>query len=190
MTTPDIELSELEKAIDGRERKSFVFEVPDVLGQSGKSLGQVKMRIATVAEQDQAIRDAHAYAEKIAKNAGAASVDPDLLENAKTANILHKVCRNSKTDSPAFSSPEWMLKKMSVHELGILLNNYNEMKKAAMRPLHFEFDTVQLEAFAQLCGDMSNSSLPNIYLQNYNEDQIAEIAIRMAILYHQKVIKK
>lgn len=183
---PDIELSELELAIENRQRKTHEFDVPDVLGQTGKSLGQVKMRIATVAEQDQAIREAHAYAEKVARSAGSAAMDPDLLENAKTAHILHKVCRSVKTDSPAFSSPDWMLSKMSVYELGILLNRYNEMVRAA-NPIEFKFGTEELEAFALLCSNLSDTNAPNSFLQDFSRDQVAEIAIRIAILYMEKV---
>lgn len=183
MTAQDTELSELESLLENRTRKTVEFDVPDILGQSGQSLGKVKMRIATVYEQDTAIREAHGYAELVAKNNGAAAIDSDLLENAKTAHILHKVCRNAKTDAPAFSSPKWMLEKMSVYELGILLNSYNEMVRAA-NPVDWRFDNQDLEAFAELCSKQSGTSIPNMYLAKYQSAQIAEIAIRMAILYH------
>lgn len=181
--TPDnTELSELELAIENRERKTYEFDIPDVLGQSGQPIGKVRMRIATVAEQDLAIKEAYAYANKMEIS------DPDLMSNAKAAHILHKVCRNAKSNAPAFSSPKWMLEKMSAYELGVLNNNYNEMVRAAKKNIDLEFDSQMLEAFAQFCGNLSNSKEPNKFLQNYNSEQIAEIAIRMAILYNEKVL--
>lgn len=175
----DNELSELEQAIETRERKAHEFEVPDILGQSGKALGKVRMVIPTIAEQDQAVKEAYAYAAKIG------TTDLDVIQNAKTAHILHKVCKSMKSNAPAFSSPEWMLKKLAAFELGILLNNYNEMVRKAKEPIEVEFDSERLQAFAVWCANSHNSKEPNQFLQNYNTEQITEIAVRMAILYHE-----
>jgi hypothetical protein len=174
-----VELSELEQAIIGRQRKAFEFEVPDVLGHNKKPLGKIRMRVATLAEQEKSIKEADAYAEK-----NVSLRDPDAFENIKIAHVLHKVCLRINSDVPAFPGPDFMIKNLGLQELAILSNNYNEMLRV-VNPAKFNFDTVTLKAFAELCSKHEDTNGPNMYLQDYSRDHVAEIAIRIACLYHE-----
>ena len=179
----DTELSEVERAAQDRVRKTFEVEIPDILGHNKKPLGKIRMREATMAEQEETIKKAYEYASK-----NVSLKDPDSYENIKTVFMLHKVCLNITSDRPAFVGPEWMLKHFGVQELAILLNNYNEIKRVINSEKRI-FDTPTLEAFAELCAKYTHSDAPNIFLNELNRDAVAEIAIRIGVLYHEMKTK-
>lgn len=178
--TKDYEYSELELALMNREPKTFMFEVPDVRGHSGKPLGQIRICQPTVKQQDQATDEAYAYLEKERRSKGSMT-DQTSVVNAKTTFLLHKVCKHATFNRPAFVSPEWMLEHMSPYELGRLLNNFNEVVRLT-NPIDFDFDTDRLLAFAKLCSSNSNSEAPNIFLENLSAEYMGELAIRLGIL--------
>jgi hypothetical protein len=178
--TNNEELSELEIAINNRKRKTFEFDVPDVLGHNKKPLGKIRMRAATLLEQEKSITEAHAYAAKL----GTSSSDEDSFGNIKTVHILHKVCLKMNSDMVCFPGPGYMLEKLGREEVAILLNNYNEMTRVISQ-IDCGFDTETLKAFSELCAAHGSTDAPNIFLQNLSRDQVAEIAIRIGILYHE-----
>lgn len=175
----DTDLSELELAIANRTRKTFEFEVPNILGHSKQPLGKIRMRPATLLEQEQAIKEAYAYADRLGS-----SRDEDSMDNIKTNHILHKVCLHITLDRPAFKGPAWMIENLGMQEIAILLNNYNEILRV-VNPVKFDFDTERLQAFAELCSKHGDTEGPNLFLQELNRDAVAEIAIRIGILYHE-----
>lgn len=180
----DEELSELELAIEGRVRKTFEFEVPNVLGNGKKPLGKLRMRVPTALEQEKAIKKALDYAAK-----SEIPIDSEGLEAIKTCHILYVICLHITLERPAFPGPEWMFKNLGVREIGILMANYYEMMRV-VEPIEFDFGTDKLKSFAKLCYDYRNNDAPNIFLQSVTRDGIAEIAIRMGILYHETFEKE
>ena len=178
---PTEELSELELAIINRERKTFEFDILDILGNTKKPLGKVKMRVATLFEQEEAIKGAQEYAEKNCSN-----LDPDSYVNIKHCFILHKVCLRIGSNVPAFYGPVWMIKNLGTQEIARLLNNYHEVLRI-VNPSVFDFSNDKLKAFAEICAAYNDSDAPNIFLQDFSRSEVAEVAIRLGILYHESV---
>lgn len=180
-------LSELELAIQNRERKAYPFEIKDMLGGTGKPLGKVEIRVATVAEQETAMVKAREYIAEKAKEDQTFLNDPDIVENAKTAHILHQVCRRPATNAykgPAFQSPAWMLQNFGAVELGSILNAYNEVVRVS-RPEKPVFHADFMRAFAKHCSENSGSKEPNEWLEQLNSQDVAEMLVCMAIMYHE-----
>lgn len=181
-TVPEIELSELEQAIANRERKCFEFEVLDYIGGTKKPLGKIRIRIATVAEQDDAIYQAHNYVQKVAKESNA-TYDPDLLENAKTAFILQKVCLRPNDNIPIFAQgAAWMLKNMSTDELAKILEYYNTVLRE-FSPFDLDLSYEKVMAIAEACAATAHTDAPNIILSKFTSDQKAELIIRISQKY-------
>lgn len=182
---PDLR-SEMEKRLDERKRKTFEVEIPDILGASGKSLGTIRMRSATIVEQEDARKKAYDYAKT-----HESLKEDESFSNIDIIHILHKVCLNGKEDSelPAFSGPRYMSENFGTSEIAILLNHYHEIERVLNKD-KFVFDTETLKAFAKNCSDFSDNDAPNMYLQRYARNDIAEIAIRIGILYHQLLLEK
>lgn len=180
------DLSDLELALAKRQRKAYEFEVPDILGGSGKALGKLRIRLATLQEQDEAIAAARVYIEKRAKLSEAIAHDADVIENAKAAHILQKVCLRIDRDFPAFQGPEWMLKHFGANELGILLNNYYEVIRLSYRD-KTTFTAEDLRFFAALCAENIKSDAPNEFLKKLDADAVAELAIGLGIMYQATV---
>lgn len=180
------ELSELELAIQNRERKTFECEIQDVLGNSGKPLGKVFVRIATISEQEKAILESNKYIEEKSKEAPTVVSDLDFTQNVKTTHILHKVCLKKRGNifMPAFSTPKWMLENLGALELGSLLDYYNEVVRVASN-VKSKFSPDTLKAFAKFCSENTSSREPNEYLSKMSYDETAEALVLMSIMYHE-----
>ncbi len=176
----NIEKSELELAIENRERKCIEFNVPNILGGQKVPLGKLRIRLATEAEQTKAASRAY---EKYLKSDIKHDGNSDILENMKTCHILHSVCLDINSELPAFKAgPDWMSNNLGVDEIGILLANYNEVQRK-FNPSKPEFDIDSLKQFSAYCSANSESRQPNRFIEQMPREGLAEIAERIAILY-------
>lgn len=184
----DSELSELELAIQKRERKMFPCQLPDVLGMSGKSLGEVLLRVPTVAEQEKAIVESNKYIQEKSKETPNVMSDPDFFQNVKTAHILHKVCfvKSKEGFKPraAFKSPAWMIENLGAMEIGALLDAYNEVIRSASNNKS-KFSPENLRALAKYCHANTASKEPNEFLSKMSYEDVSEALVLMSIMYHE-----
>src|SRR5262249_4094481 len=99
--------SDLAKAIEDCERKARLFQARLFLDKdrASKVNGKFRIRVAKVAELQNALDDCAAYIKRYAKDAAYES-DPDYTVNLRTAYILHRVCIRESNDLPAWESPK------------------------------------------------------------------------------------
>lgn len=171
--------SELEQALENRVRKSFEFEVMDYLGGSKKVLGKIRIRVATLAEQNEALYLAHKYIEKIARDSQAA-MDPDVVNTAKAVFILWKVCLHPTENIPIFQrGPEWMMKNLSTDEIGKIMEYYQTVLRE-FSPFDLDLSEQKVIAIAEACAATAETDAPNIILSKFTTDQKAELIIRIS----------
>lgn len=176
------QLSELELALQKRSRRTFEFEFKDYIGGTKSTLGKIRVRVATVDEQEKALLAAHEYINKKAiKDASSASLDSDFINNVKAAFILHKITLHETHDRPVFSGPEAMMKAMSVDELGKLFEYYQAVLKE-FSPFDIELTEEKVQAVADACAATWETDAPNIVLSQFTAAQKAEIIIRISML--------
>lgn len=163
------------------ERPTFEFDATSFMGPGQKPLGKVRLRVATKAEQDRAVIAAHRYAEEIGKGGTAAISDDDILRDAKTAFILHDVCRQADDPKyPAFLGPKWMMDHLSVDEIGVLLNHYNEVL-AKSGPVVSDFSDATVDALASVLAEHAGNNLPDYTLARYTRAQLADLCVLLAL---------
>jgi len=174
------EESPLVKALEERQknRATWDFEATNMMGPGGKSLGAYKIWVASKAEQDAAVVNAHKYAEELGGKDTPASKDADILTEAKTAHILHTCCRHHAKPQAlaAFPSPKWMMQHMSTDELGVLLNNYNAcLGESGV----FEMDTSEerVEFYISLCAEAGYTDLPDMALAQCHRDYLIYLLV-------------
>lgn len=183
-----IELTELEQALLGRTRRTFEFEFKDYIGGTKLPLGKIRIRVATVEEQEQALIAAHEYIVRKTKEnksspsmeaATNAASDYDFINNVKAAFILHKVCLHPTADRVIFSGPEAMMKAMSVDELAKVFEYYQAVLKE-FSPFDLELTEEKVEAIAEACAATAETDAPNIVLSHWTTAQKAELIIRLS----------
>lgn len=179
------ELSELELAIKSRKRKAFLEDVVDVAGFSKKPLGKVRIRLATLDEQDKSLKQAEKY---IKENN---IYDSDSIENIKTCFILHKVCLRyspertdeDQLDVPAFPTAKYMIENLTLHEVASLLAKYREIERLSNPKT--TLTTEEMREFARMCYENMNNEVPNAVLKSLDHVSVANLAVCIGIMYHE-----
>ena len=172
--------SDLEQILENRVRKSFEFEVMDYIGGSKKSLGKIRIRVATFAEKNEAIFLSHKYIEKAAKDSNQALIDSDLVNTAKAVFILWKVCLHPTENIPVFQrGPEWMMKNLSTDEIGKIFEYYQTILRE-FSPFDLDLSEQKVIAIAEACAATAETDAPNVILSRFTTDQKAELVIRIS----------
>lgn len=84
------------------------FDVSGFFGLAGEVLPRVMIREPKKADEDAAVTSAHKYLETLDHQ------DVDVLEDAKSIELLFRVCRDPEKPSyPRFPGPEWMRKNLT-----------------------------------------------------------------------------
>lgn len=170
-----LELALMERA---KSRRTWTFECDKFLAKGKGNFGQFRMRVATVQEQNLALIGAVRYCKEIAKDTGLEN-DPDLLTNAKTCWILHRVTLRPDKDLPAFHAPQFMLENLSTDELTVLLNFYQECLRVA-GPLDIQLDPAKAEGIASILAH-GNSQDAMDELTRFTSSQLGLLCVMMAI---------
>jgi hypothetical protein len=177
--------SELARAIESRERRTYEFEAANFLGLGKKPIGKYAIRVVTKSEQDTAVLAAHKYVDSLAKGEGVdpsiATGDRDILTDAKTCHILYAACRDAKDPKyPAFPGPLWMMQHLSTDEISCLLNHYNEALRLS-GALESDFSADRVEALAVMLAEHADTDVPNVYLMRFTREQIGELCVLLAL---------
>lgn len=150
MSTENTEISPLAAEIAAQERPCWEFEASLFLDKSRarKVKGKFRMRVARVAELQDAMDNCERYIKRRAKDTGLES-DSDYTTNLRTAYILHAVTLQMDADAPAFPHPQWMMEQFSTEELTVLLNHYKECVRLS-GPLDSDLDAEKAEGIAAI----------------------------------------
>lgn len=174
--------SKLVEAIEKRARKQYHFRVSDFLGLPGPQVEHINFRVATKAEEDDAIVAAHRYVQEKAASTEA-KADLDLLTDAKTSHILFEVCRDPNIENGhAFLSAQWMREHLTTDHLMCLLNLYNETrKKEGPHPSVVDSDT--LDAHVALCVSAveAEEPIPQWLLAAWNREALSEAFVGLSV---------
>lgn len=100
--------SELIALVESLPEYRETFDVSGFFGLAGAALPRVTIREPKKADEDAAVTAAHKYAESLGH------ADPDVLEDAKSIEILFRVCRDPERPGyPLFPGPDWMRKNLT-----------------------------------------------------------------------------
>lgn len=174
------ELGPLARALAEKKRTCHDFDVRGFLGLTG-NLPKLKVRLATVREQDKAIAEASAYVKRLAGNDADVAKDPDILENSKTAHILATACRDTDRpdELPAFPTGQFLLENTTTDQLATLLHLYNGVRnKESAAPLSLEDD--RLEALIAMCSLASNTEIPDATLAAFPREYLVQAVVLLS----------
>lgn len=141
----------------------------------------MKIRLALKGEQDKAVKGATGYAKAIAAGDEDVAKDDDILEEAKTAFLLHRACRDFEhpENFSAFPSPRWMIDNLGSDELATLLNCYNTAL-AQVHPHGLDTSDATVEHYVAMCAAMSDTDVPDIALMQLPREYLIFLLVRMA----------
>lgn len=179
--------SSLVAAIEEKNKRrnldAVEYDVAGFFGFGGEAVHKVKVRVATKAEQDQALLEAYAAIENAAKKAESLRSDVDYCNGKKAVMLLGEAIRDARDPNSlsAFPSPEWIEENLTPDQIAILLNLYNrEVAKAA--PAAIKFDADQVETLMSVCGTAYETDLPERALLHFSRDQMVELFIQASIV--------
>lgn len=172
--------SPLVKALHTRERKLFDFDALNFIGPGEKTIGSVKIRVATKAEQHAAAIQAREYVK--GKTAPGDAYDNDLYQDARVVHILHATVRDfdRPTGFSAFPTPRWMMESMSSAEIGVLLDHYNYVV-GQCSPAEVELSDETFDGYVDRLAASAETDVAQIILLKCDRDWLAEFAIRASV---------
>ena len=165
------------------------FDVQGFFGLGDLPIPKLGVRIPTQHEQDRALAGAHRYVAEVTGDSPDAKQDPDLLLNAKQAHIAFEFCRELESDGagtwtptgyPAFPSPTWAAKHLTVEQIAVLVNLANEVR-AKHAPSPVELDDATLEAVASVCATHAGGDLPEAVLAGYPREWLTHALVLVSL---------
>jgi hypothetical protein len=172
----------------GRERQYRDVDLAGMFNHDGTPVPRARVYILTKHEEIEAVKAAHAEAAREATGAedGAAACkdDPEFTTDMKTVQALWRAFRD--IDDPtqdAFASPRWMQEKFTAHQIGYLLNTYNQCK-LDVSGLGLKLDAEQLAAYRDGCVAVFDSTLPEQLLAPLPREHVTTLALMLAKGWH------
>jgi hypothetical protein len=175
------EMSEFAQALASRQRKTYEFDLSGFFGLAGTPLPMVAMRRPMAAEQDRALKGAHAYVDEVAGKIDALKVDPDLLQNAKKAFIAYEFSRDPKRNNyPLLPGPKWALEHLSYDEIGILVDLANEVraKESSQRA---DVTDEAVEAYIRIAVEAKDAEIPGAVLVGVPREYLTHLIVMLAL---------
>jgi len=172
------EKSPLVKALDAIKRQCWEFELGTLLGKKADPLGKVRMRVATVGEQNKALLGAEKYLKELGEVRG--EIAADIMGNAKVAYLMHQVCLDMEKDRPAFPSGKYIQDTLSSDQLAVILNFYQECLRLS-GAIDLDLDDDKIEGLAAMLAHHADSDAPNFALMSFTGAQLTEIVMRLAL---------
>ena len=176
--------SALVRAIEARTRKAVPFVLAEFADLFDGQPPTVWVRVATLAEQDDALVQAYAY---IAKKAAAAPLierDAAFVDACKTSHILAVVFRESaaKDSLPAFPDAEWNRDNFTPYQIQILLDRYNSVVQMT-QPGAGKVEPEWVAELAMKCAEFEGTNIPDLALGECSKSMLAECFIRLAMFW-------
>jgi hypothetical protein len=147
----DYEPTELYTALMARPRPYKDVEWPGT-GSDGKTLGTIRLWVATVSE----LLSCRANAQNAAKEMlrGETKLGDmgyeDIYRDEVIVELLSKVCRDPKADgAPCFPSAKWLRQQLTVDEMTVLVGHYNEHQRKC-GPIIADMSAEELEAWIDM----------------------------------------
>lgn len=119
----------------------------------GEPIGQVAIWVLTQEEQSAAAAAAQNLTQKLVKDApkreDARQGYDDVYANVAAAELLFRACRKAgNLTTPAFPSPEMLRTKLTVDEVGVLLNHYYTVQ-ADLGPIVAHMSQEEMDALVE-----------------------------------------
>lgn len=133
--SPDDERAEFLREIEAEAERSVEVDVSGFFRPGGAPLPKLRVKINTKAQDIAALRCAHEAAAKATNGLSDLArdsliADPDLLDDLKNVEALHRAFRDPKhPDRLVFPTPEWMLENFDTDRLAVLGTIYREVVK-------------------------------------------------------------
>jgi hypothetical protein len=174
------EKSPLVEKLSALERPFWEFELGTMLGKKSDPIGKVRMRIATVGEQNKALLGVDKYLKDLGEVRG--EIASDIIGNAKVAYLMHQVCIDPVHNRPAFPSGKYIQDTLSSDQLAVMLNHYHECLRLS-GAIDLELDDDKIEGLAAIMANHYDSDAPNLALMPFTHAQLGEIVVRLSKKY-------
>lgn len=176
--------SALVRALESRVRKATPFILTEFADHFGGQPPTVWARVATLAEQDDALMQAYAYIAKKAAIAPLIEKDSAFVEACKTSEILAEVFRDGDSQSAtrAFPEAEWIRENLTAYQINLLLERYNSVVQAT-QPGSGKIEPEWVADLASKCAQFEGTNVPDAVLQECSRNMLAEMFVRLAMLW-------
>lgn len=176
--------SALVRALEARVRKATPFVLTEFEEHFGGQPPTVWVRVATLAEQDDALMQAYAYIAKKAAIAPLIEKDAAFVEGCKTAHILAVVFRESdaKDSLPAFPDAEWNRENLTPYQIRLLLDRYNSVVQAT-QPGAGKVEPEWVADLAAKCATFEGTGVPDAILEECSKPMLVECFVRLAMMW-------
>lgn len=170
--------------LEARHRHATPFVLAEFADHFHGEPPTVWARVATLAEQDDALVQAYAYIAKKAAIAPLIEKDAAFVEACKTSHILAVVFRDSdaKDSLPAFPDAEWNREHFTPYQIRLLLDRYNSVVQAT-QPGAGKVEPEWVADIATRCATFEGTGVPDIALQECSRDMLVEMFMRLAMMW-------
>ena len=174
----------LVQRLEARARHATPFVLAEFAEHFNGETPTVWARVATLAEQDDALVQAYAYIAKKAAVAPLIEKDSAFVEACKTSHILAVVFRDSdaKDSLPAFPDAEWNREHFTPYQIRLLLDRYNSVVQAT-QPGAGKVEPEWVADIALRCAQFEGTGVPDIALQECSRDMLVEMFMRLAMMW-------
>lgn len=207
--------TEIQLALEQRERKFHRFPLDKFVGWDGKSIPAVDICRPCKQDEDDAVKAARQYVRQKCSDDPGALGDPDITADAKLLELIYRCTftplpeqpvpplpppgmesvvvppqpqRKSIVRYPAFQAdgPAWMRKNLSSDELAFL-HNLVDAVRAKQSPLAREIDFEKVEAMARLCWAAKDTEIPEAVLADRSRAYLTQAFTLLAMRYAKAV---
>jgi hypothetical protein len=170
--------------MEARARKATPFKLVEFADHFGGEAPTAWARVATLAEQDNALEQAYAYIAKKANSSPLIEKDPAFVEACKTAEMLAEVFRESDAQDSLrlFPAADWIRENLTPYQIRLLLDRYNSVVQAT-QPGQGKVEPEWVADIAERCAIFEGTGVPDAVLEECSKPMLAEMFVRLAMMW-------
>lgn len=170
--------------MEARVRKATPFKLVEFAEHFEGEAPTAWARVATLAEQDNALERAYAYISKKTNSAPLIEKDSAFVEACKTAEMLAEVFRESDAQDSLrlFPAADWIRENLTPYQIRLLLDRYNSVVQAT-QPGQGKVEPEWVADIAERCAQFESTGVPDAVLEECSKPMLAEMFVRLAMMW-------